>query len=248
MFDGTDRLRLVFVDGVFAPELSDAGVMEGVEIRPLAEVLAMDITWARELFGVLEGRGQDAGGPAARLAQHRAGDARGGDPRHRPGGAADQPRLSPRGGGGGGAGASPDPARPGRRPDALRERAGGGAAERGDRGRGRGRRRLPPRAYPGARPRAAGGDRALRAARAGEPAQVVHPHRQRAADPQRARGRVHRRQGGGACGRGLRRRRRLPPRRHRLRHPRRARLREPAGVQEGAARRRRPGSSRARSW
>ena len=58
IFDGTDRLRLVFVDGVFAPELSDAGVMEGVEIRPLAEVLAMDITWARELFGVLEGRGQ----------------------------------------------------------------------------------------------------------------------------------------------------------------------------------------------
>ena len=76
IFDGTDRLRLVFVDGVFAPELSDAGVMEGVEIRPLAEVLAMDITWARELFGVLEGRGQDAGGPAARLAQHRAGDRR----------------------------------------------------------------------------------------------------------------------------------------------------------------------------
>jgi Fe-S cluster assembly protein SufD len=33
--------------------------MEGVEIRPLAEALALDITWARELFGVLEGRGQE---------------------------------------------------------------------------------------------------------------------------------------------------------------------------------------------
>ena len=59
MFDGTDRLRLVFVDGVFAPDLSDDAAMEGVEIRPLAEVLATDITWARELFGVLEGRGQE---------------------------------------------------------------------------------------------------------------------------------------------------------------------------------------------
>ena len=33
--------------------------MAGVEIRPLAQVLATDIHWARDLFGVLEARGQD---------------------------------------------------------------------------------------------------------------------------------------------------------------------------------------------
>ena len=55
---GADALRLVFVDGVLAPERSDAGAIEGVEIQPLAEALATDIHWARELFGVLEARGQ----------------------------------------------------------------------------------------------------------------------------------------------------------------------------------------------
>ncbi|HET9067008.1 MAG TPA: SufD family Fe-S cluster assembly protein [Amaricoccus sp.] len=52
------QLRLVFVDGVFAPDQSDDPAMEGVEIRPLADVLGLDITWARDLFGVLEERGQ----------------------------------------------------------------------------------------------------------------------------------------------------------------------------------------------
>jgi Fe-S cluster assembly protein SufD len=58
VFGGGDALRLVFVDGVLAPERSDEGAIEGVEIRPLAEVLAADIHWAREIFGVLEARGQ----------------------------------------------------------------------------------------------------------------------------------------------------------------------------------------------
>lgn len=58
MLDGADQLRVVFLDGVLAPGESDALAMEGVEIRPLAEVLATDITWARELFGALEERGQ----------------------------------------------------------------------------------------------------------------------------------------------------------------------------------------------
>lgn len=58
MFDGIDRLRLVFVDGVHRPDLSDALAMEHVEIVPLAQALATDIHWARELFGVLEDRGQ----------------------------------------------------------------------------------------------------------------------------------------------------------------------------------------------
>ena len=58
MFDGIDRLRLVFVDGVHRADLSDALAMEHVEIVPLAQALATDIHWARELFGVLEDRGQ----------------------------------------------------------------------------------------------------------------------------------------------------------------------------------------------
>jgi Fe-S cluster assembly protein SufD len=58
-FDATDRLRLVFVDGVFDPARSDAVALEGVEIQPLAEALRSDIHWAREVFGKLEARGQD---------------------------------------------------------------------------------------------------------------------------------------------------------------------------------------------
>jgi Fe-S cluster assembly protein SufD len=58
IFEAIDRVRLVFVDGVFAPEKSDAPELDGVEITPLAEVLRTDIHWARELFGVLEGNGQ----------------------------------------------------------------------------------------------------------------------------------------------------------------------------------------------
>ena len=78
---------------------------------------------------------------------------------------------------------------------------------------------LPSRPHPGPRPRAAGGDRALRPAGPGEPVQVVHADRERAADPQRGGGGVHRRRRGGACGRGLRRRRRFSPRRHGVRDP-----------------------------
>ena len=58
LYDAVDRIRLVFVDGVFAPEKSDAPILDGVEITPLADVLATDIHWARDLFGVLEANGQ----------------------------------------------------------------------------------------------------------------------------------------------------------------------------------------------
>jgi Fe-S cluster assembly protein SufD len=58
-FDGVDRLKLVFVDGVFAPEFSDSSDLAGVEIRPLGKALRADIHWSRELFGALEARGQD---------------------------------------------------------------------------------------------------------------------------------------------------------------------------------------------
>lgn len=57
-FASAERVRLVFVDGIFAPEKSDAVAVEGLEILPLSEVLAKDIHWARDLFGVLEGEGQ----------------------------------------------------------------------------------------------------------------------------------------------------------------------------------------------
>lgn len=59
VFDGVARVRLVFVDGVFAPELSDAPEIAGVEIQPLRVALRSDIHWARDVFGVIEARGQE---------------------------------------------------------------------------------------------------------------------------------------------------------------------------------------------
>ena len=74
-FGATRALRLVFVDGVFSPDRSDAPKLEGVEIEPLAEVLATDIHWAREVFGVLEDRGQTpVDRPLASLNTARATD------------------------------------------------------------------------------------------------------------------------------------------------------------------------------
>jgi Fe-S cluster assembly protein SufD len=58
IFGEVDRLKLVFVDGIFAPEQSDPLELAGVEIQPLEEVLRADIHWARDLFGTLEARGQ----------------------------------------------------------------------------------------------------------------------------------------------------------------------------------------------
>ncbi|MBE9476950.1 MAG: Fe-S cluster assembly protein SufD, partial [Proteobacteria bacterium] len=59
MFDNIDRLKLVFVDGVFDAELSDDLTLEGVEIEPLADALSKDIHWAKDLYGVLEANGQN---------------------------------------------------------------------------------------------------------------------------------------------------------------------------------------------
>jgi len=58
VFAAVERLRLVFVDGVFDPEQSDDPRLAGVTVQPLAEALRTDIHWAREIFGVLEARGQ----------------------------------------------------------------------------------------------------------------------------------------------------------------------------------------------
>ncbi|MEY4983611.1 MAG: Fe-S cluster assembly protein SufD [Pseudomonadota bacterium] len=58
VFGGIDRLKLVFVDGVFDPAQSDDPVLAGVEIERLASAGARDIHWAQGLYGVLEARGQ----------------------------------------------------------------------------------------------------------------------------------------------------------------------------------------------
>lgn len=58
LFDGIDRLKIVFVDGVFDPAASDDLRLAGVEIERLATAGGADIHWARDLYGVLEGRGQ----------------------------------------------------------------------------------------------------------------------------------------------------------------------------------------------
>ncbi|WP_299965783.1 Fe-S cluster assembly protein SufD [uncultured Roseobacter sp.] len=58
IFDGMERLTIVFVDGVFDPDASDDLSLEGVKIDRLAETDA-DIHWARDLYGTLEAAGQD---------------------------------------------------------------------------------------------------------------------------------------------------------------------------------------------
>ena len=55
-FGEIDRLRVVFRDGAFDPDASDALAMEGVEIHRLAD--SPDLHWARDLYGALEGPGQ----------------------------------------------------------------------------------------------------------------------------------------------------------------------------------------------
>ncbi|HHC29354.1 MAG TPA: Fe-S cluster assembly protein SufD, partial [Rhodobacterales bacterium] len=58
VFGAVDRLKIVFVDGVFSPDDSDPLEAAGVEIERLAEAGSKDIHWARDVFGVLEARGQ----------------------------------------------------------------------------------------------------------------------------------------------------------------------------------------------
>jgi Fe-S cluster assembly protein SufD len=58
VFDGIDRLKIVFVDGVFDAEASDDLTLEGVEIDRLQVAAAADIHWAKDLYGHLEARGQ----------------------------------------------------------------------------------------------------------------------------------------------------------------------------------------------
>ncbi|MEO9515716.1 MAG: SufD family Fe-S cluster assembly protein [Paracoccaceae bacterium] len=57
LFDAMDRLRIVFVDGVFDADASDDLAFEGIEIDRLAFAKS-DIHWAQGVYGVLELAGQ----------------------------------------------------------------------------------------------------------------------------------------------------------------------------------------------
>ncbi|RWR34264.1 SufD family Fe-S cluster assembly protein [Sinirhodobacter populi] len=56
IFDTLDRLKIVFVDGVFDAAASDDLALEGIEIARLAD--APDVNWASGFYGTLEAAGQ----------------------------------------------------------------------------------------------------------------------------------------------------------------------------------------------
>ena len=58
MYDGIDRLKIVFVDGKFDEGASDDLSLEGVTIERLSDAAEKDIHWAKDVYGVLEERGQ----------------------------------------------------------------------------------------------------------------------------------------------------------------------------------------------
>jgi Fe-S cluster assembly protein SufD len=58
IYSGVERLRIVFVDGVFDPAQSDDLRLAGVEIERLADAAARDIHWAQGIYGRLEAAGQ----------------------------------------------------------------------------------------------------------------------------------------------------------------------------------------------
>ncbi|WP_333828569.1 SufB/SufD family protein [Pararhodobacter sp.] len=58
IFDNIDRLKLVFVDGVFDAGASDELALEGIEISRLVDAGQRDIHWAKDLYGALEADGQ----------------------------------------------------------------------------------------------------------------------------------------------------------------------------------------------
>ncbi len=59
VFDGVEKLLVTFVDGVYAPELSDDLSGENLEISMLGDALGTDIHWANDVFGKLEAAGQN---------------------------------------------------------------------------------------------------------------------------------------------------------------------------------------------
>lgn len=57
-FNAIERLKIVFVDGVFDAAASDDFAGEGFEISTLKDALNADIHWAKDAYGVLEQAGQ----------------------------------------------------------------------------------------------------------------------------------------------------------------------------------------------
>ncbi|PXW70228.1 Fe-S cluster assembly protein SufD [Loktanella sp. PT4BL] len=58
LFDAVDRVKIVFVDGVFDADASDDLEATGLEIERLSDAMATDIHWAKDIYGVLEAHGQ----------------------------------------------------------------------------------------------------------------------------------------------------------------------------------------------
>ncbi len=58
IFDAIDRVKVVFVDGVFDADASDDLTLAGVTIERLAVAQTGDLHWARDLYGTLETNGQ----------------------------------------------------------------------------------------------------------------------------------------------------------------------------------------------
>ncbi|MBO9477074.1 Fe-S cluster assembly protein SufD [Shimia sp. R11_0] len=59
LFDEIERLKVVFVDGVFDAAQSDDLSAEGLVIERLQDAAGADIHWAKDLYGKLELNGQD---------------------------------------------------------------------------------------------------------------------------------------------------------------------------------------------
>ena len=58
LFGAIDRVKLVFIDGVFDAASSDDLTGARVEIELISRTMALDIHWARDSYGALESRGQ----------------------------------------------------------------------------------------------------------------------------------------------------------------------------------------------
>lgn len=75
VFDAVDRLRIVFIDGVFSAVDSDPLDGSGLRIDRLATAQDADIHWAQGLYGALEAKGQrPVARPFAALATATATD------------------------------------------------------------------------------------------------------------------------------------------------------------------------------
>ncbi len=75
VFDAVDRLRIVFIDGVFSEADSDPLDVAGIRVERLADVQGADIHWAQDLYGTLEAKGQHpVARPFAALATATATD------------------------------------------------------------------------------------------------------------------------------------------------------------------------------